>query len=459
MSRNRLFRAVPARAFALAAIVAMLVLAAAPAAAQCPVTPGVDWVNVELMDPPAPGPDLSSHQAEIMRREHVHLSSILADMLALDDLVDSDPFAPNPQVRVVIESPDVFDAKDDARLSFGIFTVTGIFESQDVRLRVYERDATNDKNSGEFKLFADENGSVRTFSAHSGGFLAGALIGVSARVIGIPVSSSLVDGGSSNDPLYCEAASSTYFEEEAVIAAGADVVLTAPHGKNVEVKTSDQLGVVEDQLAADGVVANVWDVRGGFGLGQTFQRLHVTAPSIYPDSFPGLRQLMAKTDWATGIPFRFAVALHGYTSSQKGIILGGQADREAKCLVAARIRDELAAARGNAGEIGFRIVDDADGDLTVASSTGHVPPDDHGGQSDDNIVNRLSPNAAGLPGWGGIQIEQSSAVRDDTTNPGGQSPSSDGWLRNVVSRGLAQAMVELLAFDGDDGPTGACSSL
>jgi hypothetical protein len=257
MSRNDLFRAVPARAFALAAALAVLVLAAAPAAAQCPVTPGVDWVNVELLDPPVPGPGLSTTEAEIMRREHVHLSSSLADMLALDDLVDSDPFAPNPQVRVVIESPDVFDASNDARLSFGIFTVTGIFESQDVRLRVYERDGGSDKDSGEFKLFADENGSVRTFSEHSGGFLAGALVGVSARVIGIPVSSSQVDGGSSNDPLYCEAASSTYFEEEAVIAAGADVVLTAPHGRNVEVKTSDQLGVVESELAADGVVANV----------------------------------------------------------------------------------------------------------------------------------------------------------------------------------------------------------
>ena len=454
MPRKTLFRSL----FALAAAVAALA-GAAPAGAECPVTPGVDWVTVELMDAPVPGPGLTANQAEIMRREHVHISSLLADMLALDDLVGSDPFGPNPQVRVIVDAPDVFDAANDARKSFGIFTVTGIFESQDVRVRVYERDGSGDKDSGEFKLFADENGSVRTFSEWQGGFLDGALIGVSTRVIGIPVSASAVAGGSSNSPLYCEAHSSTYFKEEAVVAAGADVVLTAPHGKNIEVKTSDQLDVVQAGLAAEGVVANVWDVQGAFGIQQTFQRLHVTAPALYPDSFPGLRQLMAKPDFAAGIPFRFAVALHGYTSGQKGIILGGRADREAKCLVVERVQDELEAVRGNRTEIGFRITDDADGDLTVPGSGNHVPADAHGGQDDDNIVNRLSPNPAGDPGWGGIQIEQSSAVRNDTTNPLGVSPSSDAWLRNVVARGVAAAMVELLAFDDDEGPTGICASL
>jgi hypothetical protein len=69
---------------------------------------------------------------------------------------------------------------------------------------------------------------------------------------------------------------------------------------------------------------------------------------------------MEKTDYAMGLPLRFAVALHGYGSRQKGIILGGRADREAKCLVAARIQDELEAARGHREEIGFRIFDDAE---------------------------------------------------------------------------------------------------
>lgn len=456
MYRKALSRRSLGRTFVLAASLAALILSTAPASAQCSIVAGVNNVSVELMSPPTAASGLSANQRTLMRREHAHVSSTLADLLALDGLIDSDPFAPNPQVRVVIEDPDPIDG----RRSFAIFTVTEIFESQDLRIRVFAQDGAGDDDSGEFKLFADRaaTGGVQTFSVNQGGFLDGTLSGVWARVLVTPVSSSTVSGGTPFSADYCES-SGTGYEEEAVVAAGADVALLAPHGGAIELKTSDQLDVVESELAAQGVVANVWDVHGSWGRSQTFQRLHVTAPSFYTDSYPGLRQLMDKTDYSTGLPFRFSVALHGYGGSQKGIILGGRADREAKCLVAARIQDELEAARGDRDEIGFRIFDDAEGDLTVASSSGHVPPDQHGGQSADNIVNRLSPNPLSLPGWGGIQIEQSSGVRNDTTNPGNLSPSSDGWLRNVVSRGVAQALIDLLAYDDDQGPTGICSSL
>lgn len=456
MYRNALSRRTFGRIFAFAAAFAALVVPSAPAAAQCRIVGGVNDVSVELMTPPTASSGLSAARRTLMRREHAHVSSTLADMLALDDRVGSDPFAPNPQVRVVIEEPDPIDG----RRSFAIFTVTEIFESQDVRIRVFAQDGTGDDDSGEYKLFADrgESDGVLDFPVHQGGFLDGTLDGVWARVLVTPVSSSTVTGGFDSDADYCES-SGTRFEEEAVVAAGAAVALLAPHGGAIELRTSDQLDVVENELAGAGHVANVWDLQGAWGRSQTFQRLHVTAPSIDTETFPGLRQLMDKTDYAPGLPFRFAVALHGYGSSQKGIILGGRADREAKCLVALRIQDELEDARGDRDEIGFRITDDADGDLTVASGTGHVPPDQHGGQSEDNVVNRLSPNPSGVPGWGGIQVEQSSGVRNDTTNPGNQSPSSDGWLRNVVSRGIAQALVELLAYDDDQGPTGLCSTL
>lgn len=277
-----------------------------------------------------------------------------------------------------------------------------------------------------------------------------------------PVSSSSVTGGTSNPGThYCEPNTGLRLLERTALEAGTDVALLVPHGGNIELRTSDQIAPLRGRLAALGVNTNSWELDGAWANGsdQTFVRLHITAPALEPFSFPGLRQMLDKADFAAGIPFRFAVALHGFTSTQKAIVVGGRADREAKCLVVERIQDELETARGNRTEIGFRIVD-TEGDVTVPNSGGHVPAAGGlGGQEGNNIVNRLSPNAGSEPGWGGIQLEQSATVRTDTTNPLSLSPAANGFLRNVVARGVANALDELLGFGADEGPTGVCEDL
>jgi phage replication-related protein YjqB (UPF0714/DUF867 family) len=449
------------RSFILAlAFVALAAAGVAPAQAASCVDPfGVEAVMVELMPSPVPGSGLTAAQAELMRREHVQISESVADQLGIDS-VGADVFGPNPQVRVFLDVPNPIDG----RMSFAAYTVTGIFESPTTRIRVFRRaaGAVNGsdglRNSGEYKLFAVGAGT----STPAVNPATGALTGVEARVLVTPVSSSTVTGGTSNPgTFYCEPNAGLRLLERTTLTAGANVALLVPHGGNIELRTSDQIAPLRNRLTTHGINSSFWEIDGAWANGsdQTFVRMHITAPALHQDSFPGLRQMLAKTDFANGIPFRFAVALHGFTSTQKAIVVGGRADREAKCLLVERIQDELETARGNRNEIGFRIVD-TEGDVTVPNSGGHVPAGGGlGGQEGNNIVNRLSPNAGSVPGWGGIQLEQSGAVRTDTTNPLGLMPAADGFLRNVVARGVANALDELLAFAADAGPTDICEDL
>jgi hypothetical protein len=135
----------------------------------------------------------------------------------------------------------------------------------------------------------------------------------------------------------------------------------APHGGAIEVETSDQLDVFLSELANADIVANVLDVQGFWGRSQTFERLHVTAPSIHP---PTLLPGAAPVDGKDRLRHGPAVAVRRRPARLReppgGHPPGGRADREAKCLVAARIQDELETARGHREEIGFRIFDDAE---------------------------------------------------------------------------------------------------
>lgn len=435
----------------LAAAVA-LGIAAAPSAAQklCPAQPGIDAVTVSL------APAVSSDGD---RREHIFLSDTLAADLGIRPF-DPDgwiTFTPgsevNPQVRVIVESPLI-----DGRRSSAVFTVAGTFPDPGHRIRVYERLTPGDDDNGELKLFEDAAPQDVDLSQTSGN---GDVTGVAARVIAIPVSESTVDeGGTSTWMLhYCEPGQngSNGFTERAVVETDKRFALLAPHSGAIETKVRDQVDPVLTELDTGwGVDANLWEGSGSWGRSQTFQRWHATSDAIMPESFPALDYLLRQAEFSPGVPFQHVLALHGYGSSQKGIIVGGRADREAKCLVARRIQDELLTWRGDEEEIGFYL-HDLEGNIAIPSSGGHTPTSTsaYSGQDTDNIVNRLSPNPQGLPSWGGIQLEQSTAVRTDETDGQGGSGSSveDHWLRYVVARGVAQAVGELTTGSA---PTGVC---
>jgi hypothetical protein len=427
------------------ALVASLAAFAPAAHAACSHFRGVDDVTVRLLTAAGDPED---------RREHIFLSETLADQLGIGPY-DSTPllnFTPNadvnPQVRVIIETPQI-----DGRKSSAVFTVAGVFAYPVPSIRVYGNLNSSDKNSGQFKLFKDTGTADVDLTETSAN---GDIRDVEARVIIRPTSKSTVeeDGVATVDEHFCEPTvnSPNGFVERSLITDDKRFALLVPHGGAIEVKTSDQIAPIVSQLdAADvDVQANLWEVSGTWpgSLGQTYPRWHVTGSAVMPESFPALEELLSRADFATGVPFQYAAALHGYDSNDLGVILGGRADRAAKCLVVRRIQDELLTSRDDETEIGF-FIHDMEGNIEIANTDGDIPTNDTGysAQNVNELVNRLSPNASGVPGRGGIQLEQSSAVRTDETDgqEGSGTSVRDHWLRFVVARGLARAVEELIA--------------
>ncbi|HKI06572.1 MAG TPA: hypothetical protein VKK31_31640 [Thermoanaerobaculia bacterium] len=469
MSLFRISTVLPAAGLVLALTFGSSAARAAELAFDCNVG-GVHDVTVGLM---------TAVSDPETRREEMHISRGLAQQLGIST---SGPLrlTPggeiNPQIRVVIETPEI-----DGRQSSAVFTVTSIFEASTSRIRVYRSLNASDKDSGQFKLFKDAAPAEVDLTITDN---LGDIADVSARVYWTPVATSTVTRRNSADPLapstttpskmFCEPAQngSNGFFENAIIEANKSFALVVPHGGAIETKTSDQITSVLNALSAGWAVhGSLWEANGTWGLEQTRERWHITATAILAASYPALTKLFAELDFAAAEPaqpgqaarparpFQYVLALHGFDAgaTEKGLILGGQADREAKCLVALRIQDELETSRGSRNEIGFRIFD-SEGAITVASSTGYIPPADHSGLANENIVNRLSPNPNGEPGWGGLQIEQSKAVRNDETNGQGTSGTSvrNAWLRHVVARGAAAAIGELIT---EPNPTNACAQL
>jgi phage replication-related protein YjqB (UPF0714/DUF867 family) len=410
---------------------------------------GVQGVTVSLMNA------VSDPET---RREEMHISRSLAEQLGIgtNGFLRFTPGGEiNPQLRVVIQS-GASPGTIAGRYSTAVFTVAGIFESGADRIRVYKRLNSSDKDSGEFKLFTG----AATPSAGANGDL----VGVTARVFWTPVATSTVTRRNSADPsapstttiteIFCEPNGANGFSENGIVEANKRFVLLVPHGGDIETRTSDQVTPVLDTLRADWTVhGSLWNTRGVWGLQQTRERWHITATALLGTSFPVLDKLFAEADFAAGRPFQYALALHGYKDTEKGVIVGGQANRQAKCLVVLRIQDRLEAVGRSRTEIGFRIFDPA-GAITIPAGS-YTPPAENGGLQAENIVNRLSPNPDGEAGWGGIQLEQSKGVRDDQTSG---SVGSNAWLRNVVARGAATALGELIT-EADSIPADACNLL
>jgi phage replication-related protein YjqB (UPF0714/DUF867 family) len=234
---------------------------------------------------------------------------------------------------------------------------------------------------------------------------------------------------------------------ELVHTGGADhrVILLVPHGGAIDRHTSEQIEPFRRALAPTS--PTIWGCRGAW-RGQAAARWHIRADYLHERSFPGLwRILHEEAPYRTGVHFRYAVALHGFqwdnANSKRGIILGGMAPHADKHRVMVGIKIAIA----NDDALGPAEVDRVA--FYIASTRGIAgnayPAPNQGwdtdfhfeskaGMSPKNIVNRLSSSVGAiLDGHrGGIQLEQSTAVRLDKK------------LRAAVARGVAAAINDLL---------------
>jgi phage replication-related protein YjqB (UPF0714/DUF867 family) len=247
---------------------------------------------------------------------------------------------------------------------------------------------------------------------------------------------------------------SKYFRELVTIGdADHRVILLVPHGGAIDQHTSLQIPPFRGALTT--ASATVWECQGAWAAGQTAARWHITATDLQERSFPGLWRIVHEgVPYQPGVHFQYAVALHGFRwdtdSKKKGIIIGGRASRADKHAVMNAVRDAIlndaALGQPEVDLVAFYIantagiVDDAYPALDQAWESGFDFAS-IAGLSKDNLVNRLSPNADPIlhDHRGGIQIEQSMAVRASAT------------LRAAVARGIGAA-VEGLVNNFADAP-------
>jgi phage replication-related protein YjqB (UPF0714/DUF867 family) len=403
---------------------------------------------------------------EIVRREDIYVSTPLAQKLGIYGAVDADWRNPNPQIRIWIQTPSTFSNWQKRtsgvdtyrnRKSSANFTVVGVVNDPGDRIWVYEQNASNDRESGEYKLFAKDGvtvgGSgtrvpqVQTFPDADAD---GALDGVVAQALRLAASSRQVNltGTPSTTTNYCEPDANGSFREFSRRATGLvdnNIIVFAPHGGIIEQGTSEQIAPFRQVIEVTPffIQATSWDVQGAWGDDQTHRRWHITATNLQESSFPALQAVLPTTffdpdiDPAEAHPYRAAVAFHGFSSSALEAIIGGQADEDTKCLVVLRTQDRLEAAGLDREEIAYVIHDDNGITDVPNKNNQNVGRRDLGGLSDDNIVNRLAAD-------GGVQIEQSKGLRDNAT------------LRDAMAKGAATALGEVLTGTA---PANACSLL
>lgn len=373
------------------------------------------------------------------QREHLFMTQTLALELGLD-LAAVQLVGPSPQVRMVVDEPLLTNGDTStaaytvARICTGsserkvwVWTIDRLFPSQAVTL-------------ADLELSFEPMAPSRTVDG-----------GVTTHHFGEP--SHATSGAK-------------HLRENLTMRAEKRVALLIPHGGGIELNTSRQIDAFVDELedGTNNVPVNVWEVEGQWGSGETSDRWHITSNDIHPDGFPGLDTLLNEPlfDWTAGQHFQYAVSFHGFDdNSDFGIILGGLADRDLRCHVAATIR-AIAGTRGQ--EIGFHIAQAANGggDLLLANNRLYVPAPANvqglEGRSEENIVNWISEAVVGTQtSWGGIQLEQSTCLRRESNCAHGIAACTldqPECLHNVVAAGVARALEEVL--DGTTNPAGAC---
>lgn len=404
---------------------------AAPADFPICVPPAVSNIGLSLMVP---------NDNPKFRREFVMISDDLADALGIEagDIEDEEVDEPNPQIRVRIQSAPAISGITN---NSAVFTVVGINPDSSKKIWVYRQDAALDKDSGEYKLLGT-SGNGNVYAAEDEDAPLGVLDEVVVRADRIPVSRTTFTSAYGFQTVthhYCDPSALQRYSETAVARFSDRMLVMAPHGGDIETDTSAQANEFADALEdRDGTLANVWNVEGRWGSSQTFARWHITATSIDVASYPGLANLIPddaddKFDWA--------VAFHGFSDDEVDcpgteehppfyqIVLGGSAARELKCAIAQSIYEALEIPRPEAVAIDIR----GGGDIHIPDACGReVAHEGDSGLDGDNIVNRLAAN-------GGIQLEQSKALRDDEE------------LRDLVAAAVADGIV-----DYEDDPDGNC---
>ncbi len=315
------------------------------------------------------------------------------------------------------------------------------------RVWVYAKRSASDRDSGEYRLFAavtknDSSASQSFPDANSDGILDG----VSARAFRTPTSSWQItqNNATTSTTSYCEPDAVGNLKEYSVKTAAPWVAALAPHGGQIESGTYEQLAPFVKALAVRyNVPVSTWGVQGKWEDDQTSKRWHTTAPTIHEASWPALRALLKRPLF--GGParkaFGFVVAFHGFSAQTKDaieVIVGGRAPQNTKCLAVHYIQDALVAKGRDRREIAFIIHAPSAHALSIPNKDGkRVGRRDLQGTEAANIVNRLAA-------YGGIQLEQSKAVRDSDI------------LRNAVATGTAKALGEVIKGTA---PANACTGL
>jgi phage replication-related protein YjqB (UPF0714/DUF867 family) len=155
------------------------------------------------------------------------------------------------------------------------------------------------------------------------------------------------------------------------------LVAIAPHGGDIERFTDLQAERVACRLHDKGVSS--WRCKGFKAGGGAFERWHITSTEIHEASFPRLNSVIARG-------FTYAVAFHGFDDPQTDVLIGGAAPDSLKQEIGTAIAGALAGSG-----------------LTVRIASAS---DQAGGDSPQNIVNRLTADGAN-----GIQLEQSQRAR------------------------------------------------
>jgi phage replication-related protein YjqB (UPF0714/DUF867 family) len=412
----------------------------APALGQCsPLHLGVPNVTVEL---------LTGDPGSTDRREHAILSTGLVQALGLTGRIDPAEDV-NPQVRVTVTA--VTGAPQADPRTTANFTAAGTFTDSALILRVYPQKDPGDEDSGEWKLIGEINDQNTNPNPTP--------IGVGdLTVTAFPLAPSrttIVDGANTFvfdnfcEPAGNDPATASFVETADVGAVDKQVVVLTPHGGDIEGDTSDMAGRLVQRLANLNVDADSWDAAGEWP-DDTSERWHITATAVDPSSFPGLAQVFAEPDYQTGVPYRYSVAYHGMRLDSPAVLLGGQANLEEKCWVTRRMQDALDAEEpGSAGDVAFYLADVDDHEISLPDRQGRRVEGERSvsgvrGLSDDNVVNRLSPND-GDPEFGAFQVEISNGLRDEQ------------FLMDAVSDGLGLALAELIA--NPSVAAGACDAL
>ncbi len=412
----------------------LLILGVRGAVAQsgCTGPTGQTGVAVDLIRDGGGVPVIES--SDTVRREYAHITSGLRDALGITVPADPDDDV-RPQIRVIVETATL----PGGLRSTASFTVEEVIDDDsDLRVEVYDQDpgeGATDDDSGVYKLF-------------EGGLAGGATLTVHAAA---PSRTQVWDAGMTTDTQnFCEPPENDPADpselhgvfETATIESARDFVLLVPHGGMVEEGTSEQVAEIEAAFATRGMAPSVWEATASWDGDMASERFHTTSKATDPQSFPGLAQVLAAGDFdgAAGIEFQHAASLHGFGSfSGHGIVFGGRAAKETKCYVARRIQQRFDA-EGSAALAYY--VYGPDGDPATALDlpdggggriTDERPNVGLTGKSCDNIVNRLSQGPGCASGHGGIQIEESYALRND-----------DPVVRGLVSEEIAHAFADMI---------------